>query len=140
MDGRPVWLASYSLRDKGKIKATGRYSQQERKRAIGRLYGLLRDVGDESHTRVFRMNVTICLHKALTDEESLAIVPGWCFSGRGRDIAGGPIEILEESRPGAPSTRPCVSPSRGIIAPQRPDLWFPVDCGKCESCRARAAL
>lgn len=139
MDGRPVWLASYSLRENGRLVATGRYSQQQRRSAIQRLRDLLRDVGDDARTRVFRMNVTICLHKALTDEEALAIVPGWSC-GAARDIAGGPVEILEESAPGAPSTRPCVAPKRGIISRERPDLWFPIDCGQCESCRARASL
>lgn len=89
--------------------------------------------------RLFRMNVTTCLHKALTDDEILAIVPGWSC-GKGRDIAGGPVEILEETVKGAPSTRPCESPGHLVISRDRPDLWVPEDCGLCDPCRARAAI
>lgn len=138
MDGRPVWLASYSLTKGGRIVATGRYSQQQRRAAIARLKAMLAEVGDVARTRVFRMNVTMCLHKAVTDAELVSLVPAWA-DGKGVDIAGGPVEVLEETVPGAASTRPCENPQRGVINRARPDLWIPIDCGSCEPCRARAS-
>lgn len=139
MDGRPVWLASCSLRRNDRLVATGRYSQQQRYRAMLRCSELLAEVGDLARVRLFRMNITVCLHKALTDAEVEALVPSWSC-GRGRDIAGGPVEVLWETVPGAESTRPCHAPARQIIAPARPDLWLPLDCGKCPPCLARASL
>lgn len=140
MDGRPVWLASYSLASRSHgIVATGRYSQQQRRAAIARLKETLADVGDPERIRVFRMNVTMCIHKAVTDQELATLVPAW-QDGKGVDIAGGPIEVLEESVPGAPSTRPCENPRRGLLDPGRRDLWLPLDCGQCPPCLARAAF
>jgi len=136
MNGRPVWLASYSLRKNGRIVATGRWSQQQRRAATEALKGLLREVGDESAMRVFRMNVTMCLHKALSQRDEVAIPVSW-FSGPGRDVAGIPIEIIEETC-SSPSTRPCDNPGRLVIDRSRPDLWIPTPCGECPSCVARA--
>lgn len=136
MGGRPVWLASYSLRKNGRIVATGKYSQQQRRRAIAALKDLLDGSGDDAAMRVFRMNVTMCLHKALSADEETKIPPEW-LTEKGRDIAGGPVEVLEETVEGAPSTRPCVDPPRIVLDRSRPDLWVPGFCGKCAPCIAR---
>jgi len=139
MCGRPVWLASYSLRRNGRIVATGRYSQQQRRAAVAALKHLLVGVGDDSMQRVFRMNVTICLHKALSRADEARIPREW-LTEAGRDIAGMPVEIIEETVPGAASTRPCANPIRFVVDHSRPDLWIPTPCGRCESCEARARV
>jgi hypothetical protein len=140
MDGQPVWLASISRRDRrGALVATGRWSAPDVAAARSRLERALWGVGDESRQRLFRMNITLCLHRAPTDEE-VAGLPDWWHAAPATDLAGGPIEVLWESTPGAASTRPCLAPRRGLFPGAPPDLWVPLDCGRCPPCRARAAV
>lgn len=141
MDGRPVWLASASWRDsRGQIVATGNWSKSRRLLIEEVLREqVLAGVGDESAERVFRMNVTLCIHRALTEEEEAGLGPAFC-DAEAIHIAGGPIEILSETVPNRPSTQPCENPEHKVIDPLRLDLWFPYDCGECEPCRARAKI
>lgn len=94
--------------------------------------------GDHDRERIFRMNVTLCLHRAMTDDE-VAALPAYFHSDPATDLAGGPVEVLWESEPGSPSTRPCANPERQVLDRRRPDLWVPRDCGDCASCVARSA-
>jgi len=142
MNGRPVWLASVSRRDvNGAIIGTANWSKRERKRLTEYLRtDVLGVLGDANVERVFRMNITLCIHRLCTPQEA-----AWaksCWTGKEiRDLAGAPIEVLEEKGClSAPSTRPCLNPGHVIIIPTRPDLWVPRDCGSCASCKARAAL
>lgn len=102
------------------------------------LRGALLRVGDTSRERLFRMNITYCLHRAATDAEVLGQDEHFrCEAPTG--LAGGPIEILSETEPGAASTRPCIAPTKHHID-RDPLLWVPIDCGACEPCRARARV
>lgn len=96
------------------------------------LYGL----GDSSRERAFRMNVTLCRHRACTDAEIAE------FGGdtTAIDLAGAPIEHLwaKGFTPG-PSSMPCAKPGHRPLSSGDPELWIPIDCGKCESCLARAS-
>jgi len=139
MGGRPVWLASASLRRGREIVATGEWSRTARQRIEQVLLDVLRGVGDRAAERLFRMNVTLCVHRALTPEEEAALPPSF-HAGEPVDLAGGPVEILRETFNGAASTRPCERPEHHILDPYRPDLWLPGDCGACEPCRARALV
>lgn len=140
MGGEPVWLASYSRRDKRKrIVATDTFDRTQRARAKDVLLRALDGVGDPSRYRLFRMQVTTCLHRVLTDDESARI--GACPIGRPTYIAGNPVEVLEESGvPDIPSTRPCATPRRVPLVDDNPRLWLPVGCGECDPCKARAAI
>jgi hypothetical protein len=142
MRGQPVWLASISrhspLSNK-KIMATVLWTRPVRDASAALLRRLVGPAGDATRERLFRMNVTMCLHRALTDEEVDSLPPSF-HTDPPTDLAGGPVEVLWESEPGWPSTRPCQRPTRHLLNPREPLLWLPIDCGDCEPCRARAAL
>lgn len=151
MDGEPVWLASVSIRgnasranpllpDEWMIVPTGRWGPRMKAAGEEVLDKLLHGVGDDSRERCFRMNVTLCRHRALNPFEQEAVAD-WQSCRVARDLAGGPIEVmwtkgLEET----PTTQPCESPRRALMDPRRPDLWLPEDCGRCAPCRARALV
>lgn len=112
-----------------------------RKRSIAYLrHRVLGDVGDPLVERVFRMNVTLCIHRLCTPTEAAAAGRLWAGKEM-RDLAGQPIEIIEERGcESGPSCQPCNNPRRLAIIPSRPDLWVPQDCGACPSCEARSIL
>jgi hypothetical protein len=142
MDGWPVWLASISRRDSaGRIIGTADWSHKSRRWMATLLREhVLAGVGDPSRQRCFRMNITLCIHRALTEREVADLVPQW-RCGPGPNIAGPPVEILwEVGCTTSPSGLPCESPRHVVVRDDRPDLWLPGDCGACEPCRARAAI
>lgn len=135
MDGQPVWLASLSRRDrKGKIIATEHWARSMRYHRM--LRTVLEGVGDQTRERLFRMNVTLCLHRACTDKEVRGLPDSWQKDLSG--MAGGPLEVLWSSVQTSPSCLPCENPEQIIIDKSRKDLWVPGDCGKCGPCLARA--
>ncbi len=139
MEGWPVWLASVTLRDRAwKIRPTETWTAKDHEHATAVLDMALGDVGDDSKQRQFRMCSTLCRHRALTDAEASKL-PSWWFTEIAKDIAGGPVE-LEWEKGLAPSlsTRPCEHPSWVQIDPNDARLKFPMDCGECEPCKARA--
>lgn len=130
-----MWLASVSLRNRRGIVATGKWDRAERQEA-DRLIGLLLEgLGDETRERRFRMNITLCHHRALREDEMEQMgLGGSCAI----DIAGAPLEVLwSRGVKESASAMPCANPRRRIIDLKRPDLWIPEGCGKCESCEAR---
>lgn len=141
MDGRPVWLASASYKSPitDRIIATGDLTDSKRKQMEQTLLDVLEGVGDLEAERLFRMNVTLCIHRALTEDE-VANLPPEFHTCEAIDLAGGPIEILRQNVPPRPSTMPCEHPTQHTLVPGRPDLWLPLDCGECEPCKARAAI
>jgi hypothetical protein len=137
MNGQPVWLASISRRrDNGRVLYVPEWSDSQRRAAEWTLRRTLRGVGNPDRERLFRMNVTLCLHRAATDAE-VAAAPAWFLTARGCGLAGGPVEVLSETERGSASTRPCTTPGRHILEPTNPHAWVPIDCGLCEPCRAR---
>jgi hypothetical protein len=140
MQGRPVWLASLSRRVPGtdNIRATGRWSKKEIEAGYKRLAYALRGVGDPALERLFRMNVTLCLHRAATVEEVAGLPASW--HGDEAGLAGGPIEVLwSKGIEVTDSCLPCKSPKHYVVDRSRPDLWVPIDCRQCGPCRARQA-
>jgi hypothetical protein len=134
-----VWLASVSLRDSrdniiGTSKWTPRHWQHARK--------LLSDVvlngcGDLERERMFRMCITLCLHRGLRPDE-LASIPDWWHQARATDLAGGPLEIIySKGISDIESAKPCHNPRQQLIDMRRLDLWLPLDCGQCPPCVAR---
>lgn len=110
-----------------------------RKRAENALYNVLLRVGDKNRERMFRMNITLCLHRACSEAEK-AKLPSY-FNDAPGGLAGGPVELIfTKGLPARPAALPCENPTHHPIDPRRPDLWFPLDCGKCEPCKARAAI
>jgi hypothetical protein len=140
MNGRPVWLASASLRDSfGNIIPSARWSGDDRALLESMLLRALDGVGDQRFERMFRMPVTACIHRQLTAEEEAGLPQRW-HELQPIHMAGGPLEILRETVPGAPSTRPCAAPVRQRVPGNRdPDLFLINDCGECETCLARIA-
>jgi hypothetical protein len=134
-------LASISRRrHQGGTLYVPEWSDSQRREAEKILRRVVLGVGNESRERLFRMNVTLCLHRAATDAE-VAAQPPWFLAAQGVGLAGGPVEILRETEAGSDSTRPCASPSRRILDPRKLDVaWIPVDCGTCPPCRARGRL
>lgn len=140
MNGQPVWLASISRWREGSPVAVPRWSEATRLEAEAALRATLEGVGDSTRERLFRMNVTLCLHRAATAVE-VAGQPDWFHTHPAIGLAGGPVEVLWENTLGADSTKPCRHP-RKVQFPGAKDplLWIPQDCGQCRSCRARATF
>ena len=140
MKGQPVWLASVSrIRPNGKTLYVPEWSASQMRSGEKELRAMLEGVGDTSRERLFRMNVTLCLHRAATDEE-VAAQPTWFLTAPGNGLAGGPVEVLSETEEGSPSTRPCLKPRRQVIEGGSPFGWIPLDCGLCPPCLARSGL
>ena len=133
-----MWLASVSLHDKrGEIISTNTWSSRQFRQADRIARQALHEAGDENRERTFRMCMTFCIHRGIRDDE-LAIIPRWWHEADAIDIAGGPLEMLSSKGvPDVLSAKPCYSPGKRPIAPRRPDLYFPVDCGACPPCVAR---
>lgn len=137
MKGQPVWLASVSrMRPNGTTLYVPEWSKSQMNEARKLIYGMVDGVGNTARERLFRMNVTLCLHRAATDSEVRA-QGSWFLEAPGCGLAGGPVEVLKETEPGDPSTRPCQNPNRYPIERGHPFGWIPVDCGVCDPCLAR---
>jgi len=142
MQGSPVWLASVSRRSplvSEKPISTQLWSAEMRAESEAHLLRLLGPAGNPKRERLFRMQVTMCLHRALTDDE-VAGLPAYFHADPATDLAGGPVEILRETEAGWDTTKPCHQPHRHPLDPRDPLLWLPLDCGQCPPCQARAAL
>lgn len=137
-----MWLASLSKHDqRGRIIGTGDWCWRTRelREAEQELRRALEGVGDPSMERLFRMNITLCLHRAVSAEEAARLPAEWDEAPGG--LAGGPIEVLwQHGVPDLPQTKPCEAPTREVIDASRPDLWLPGDCGICAPCLGRAAI
>src|SRR5688572_27054749 len=101
MSGRPVWLASVSRRADVTLRGglipprpTTRWSPREHREAREILWRVLEGVGDPARWRLFRMQVTVCLHRAVSDAELAALPRSWAGPG-GTALAGGPVQVLE---------------------------------------------
>lgn len=136
MGGWPVWLASVSRRRDGQIVPTGDWKHRF-DWAYRKFRMLLNGVGDERYERMFRMNVTLCIQRAMTRDEVAAMPASWHADLFG--MAGGPVELVwEKGITVCDSCKPCENPAKSTDAyPERPDLWIPIDCGRCRPCRAR---
>lgn len=132
-----MWLASISRRrPNGRLVYVPDWSASQRRDAERLLRSMVDGVGDATRERLFRMNITLCLHRAVTDAE-VAAQPAWFLDARGCGLAGGPVEVLSETVPGALSTKPCAAPHRERFDSSSPHGWIPIGCGLCDSCRAR---
>jgi len=99
----------------------------------------LKGVGDEHCYRLFRMNITLCLHRAVKPEEEAGLPKTWPAAIGG--MAGGPVRVLRARNvPNPVAGEACQQMGREIIIPSRPDLWLPSDCGECPPCQARATI
>lgn len=141
MNGRPVWLASVSMRDSlGEIIPTGRWTVRQREKAdriIGRILG---GAGDQEREVAFRMNVTVCRHRGLTDDEEAGL-PSSFHEFEATDSAGASVELLWSRGVTGAAIEPCANPGREPIGDSGdPDMWLPVPCERCESCLARQAV
>ena len=139
MAGQPVWLCSVSYHPKGGTLGTARWSQADFALAERLAHAALRGVGNQDCERAFRMNITFCIHRAVSEQE-LALLPvDWeCSSG---SLAGGPVAVLwSRGIEHRASAMPCENPWHLVIDVNRSDLWIPEDCGKCGPCVARAQI
>lgn len=138
MKGQPVWLASISRKRKnGQIFYVPEWSASQLRHAERLLIEMVSGVGNPQRERLFRMNVTLCLHRAATVEEVER--QGACFlTAPGNGLAGGPVEILRETELGQWSTKPCTMPRRAVIGDSE-HAWIPMDCGGCAPCLGRKA-
>jgi len=140
MNGQPVWLASISrFRPTGRRLYVPEWSASQLREAEKQLRLLVDGVGDVSRERLFRMNITLCLHRAATDAE-VAAQPSWFLNAPGCGLAGGPVAVLSETVAGSASTKPCLQPRKHVIDATSVHGWIPVDCGRCEPCLAREAV
>lgn len=134
-----MWLASVSRRDRtGAIVPASTWGLGVRNKAEKILLEVLRGVGDRSRERLFRMNITLCLHRGMTEKEEDGL-PEWWHDACAVDPAGGGVEIFRSrGTSDRPSVMPCLRPTR-TYPPGCTDerLWIPIDCGECEPCRDR---
>lgn len=134
-----MWLASVSLRDKrGDIIGTAKWTPRQWRYAEDTLKNYaLRGAGDENRERMFRMCITLCLHRGIRDDE-LDQIEDWWFDAAAVDLAGGPLEIIyAKGVPDIESAKPCHHPRKQLIDLSRLDLYLPRDCGVCPPCIAR---
>ena len=132
-----MWLASVSrVRANGRRLYVPEWSGPQLREAERQLRLLISNVGDVTKERLFRMNITLCLHRAATDAE-VAAQPEWFLKTAGCGLAGGPVRVLSETVAGSPSTKPCEAPRKQVVDRHSPHGWIPVGCGQCEPCRAR---
>lgn len=141
MRGTPVWLASVSRQSPitGRTLSTQLWSPETVRESTALLRRVLGPAGNPARERVFRMQITLCLQRALNEGELMAL-PDWFHVDPATDLAGGPVEILSETEDSGPSTRPCHAPGRRSLDPRDPMIWFPVDCQQCGPCLARRRL
>ncbi len=140
MEGRPVWLTSLSVWHRDELVPTGVWTK--RQSTLEAATEVLRDVvlggvGDASRERLFRMNVTLCLHRGLSEMEEELIGPGCAVH-----LAGAPVEVLwEHGVHASAAAQPCENPTH-IPLPNswKHGLWIPGDCGKCGPCLARLEI
>ena len=134
-----MWLASVSLRDiTGALVPTAYWNAVNRGNASTLLDSVLRGLGDETRQRQFRMPVTFCRHRAVTEREEAGL-PKWWRDAPPCDLAGPPLEVMwtkgiKESL----SLQPCADPGRAPLGDD-PDIYLIVPCGACPSCKARDA-
>jgi hypothetical protein len=139
MDGEPVWLCSVSHGGPRGIIGTGDWGPAEFALAERLAHSALKGVGDPGRERAFRMNITFCIHRAVSAAEK-ASLPA-CWAGAPGALAGGPVEVLwSRGIPHRAAAMPCEKPTRLVIDRSRPDLWLPTDCQKCSPCLARLAI
>ena len=117
---------------------TFRYDANQRHNAELMLARLLYGVGDERWGRFFRMNLTYCLHRGVSDTELASVSCSW-GDIPAKDIAGGPVEVFwtKGIPAGMVSADPCQAPIRQYVSGE---IWLPIDCGECPPCKARAAI
>lgn len=145
MDGRPVWLASVARRDRasGEIIPTGLWTARPglRNKGLAILRAVLEGIGDRRFERVFRMNATLCMHRAMTAEEVEGL-PEWWHSCPSQGEAGPAVEVIySRGASGRPAQQPCENPVRTIPWAGYPEsLWIPEDCGLCEPCLDRSRV
>lgn len=136
MEGHPAWMASISLRGAQGTIAAGRYTMAQRMTAAAVLRSLLHGVGDPACEVLFRSNVALFLHRRVSAAEEAGL-PQLCSVYP----AALPVQVLSRKGvPALPSTEPCAQPVHIVLDPRRPDLWAPLGCGACPSCRARGAI
>lgn len=136
MGGRPVWLASVSQWQHGRLVPTSRWGDGVRAAGLRVARRALGDVGDPTMERGFLMSATLCYHRGASDSEIDALPPG------PGGLAGPPFDdvIYETADCPAPalSFRPC---DRRTYRRLSAGVSLPVDdCGECPSCAARAAI
>lgn len=137
MNGRPVWLASLSMYDRGELIPAETWGERQIERGERLLRRVLRGVGDESRERLFRMCITMCYHRGLTDAEEASLSPEW-QDAVPEHLAGGPLHVYwSKGIPDIPSTHPCESPGKEILGP---GIYLPIDCGRCAPCLSRIAI
>lgn len=141
MNGRPVWLASGSVRDSfGRAIPSARWTFKDLSLLERTLLSVLEGVGDQAFERFFQMPVTGCIHRKLTEKEEAGLHPSW-NAAKAVHMAGGPLAIIRETCEGSDSTKPCVQPLH-LPSPGDPDddVFLLEDCGLCVPCKARLAL
>jgi hypothetical protein len=116
MGGRPVWLASVSKRaTNGRIIPASKYPPRLERLALVELRRALRGVGDESRERCFAMCITLCLHRALSDDE-IAALPASFHDAPALDVAGGPLRTIYTKGFDPPlSCQPCEHPTHAPL-------------------------
>lgn len=128
----------------GTIIPTGEWITKPaaRNKALRILKEVLAGVGDTAFERTFRMNVTLCIHRAMTRNE-VAELPEWWHRAPAGDGAGPAVEVVSSrGATGRPVQQPCDSPRRVLppISGYDPRLWFPEGCGQCEPCLDRVRV
>ena len=84
------------------------------------------------------MQVTLCIHRALTAED-VAALPAYFHTDPATDLAGGPVEIIYETEEGLLSTRAVPCARADSARPLESAAVDSGDCGACPPCGARAA-
>lgn len=142
-----MWLASVSLTNKRGLKVcTPSWRNMQWRHAFALLDEATHGVGHPEHFRKFRMQITVCKHVPLREDEIAVLPPDW-MEGQGDSLAGGPVEALDSVGlpPGLVSVRCCENPGKTMLLNRHGfsdnnQAWLPKDCGLCAPCVAREEL
>lgn len=139
MGGRPVWLASVAMRGPGgEIVPTPALSAHRFARAQAIARQALEGAGDRGREVLFRMNLSTCLHRGLTEAEE-ASLPESFHRFCATDTAGTAVEVLYVRGVSGVAHLPCERPTKRYLRAE-PHYWLPEPCGECGPCAAREAV
>src|ERR1041384_4822949 len=110
MNGEPVWLASISRQSaytRERLPTT-RWTPAQMAESERILDQVLDGLGDATAQRGFRMQITLCRHRLVSEDEKRRL-PQSFWDAPAVGLAGAPVEVLWETVEGGPSTKPCAN-------------------------------
>lgn len=133
-NARQVWLASISHWPHGRNLPFERWGRGVTLLARRGIVELLDGVGDPDMERGFAMVMTMCAHRAVTDDELAGLPPG-----KSVHLAGAGVRELWRT-PLFPAPGLSLQRCERAVFTTWHGIKVPGDCGECPPCLVRAEL